>query len=111
MGTGVLLQDLGAIVICAFVSPYAEDRAMARQIVGDGFVLVHVDASTEACARRDPKGLWAKARAGEIASFTGVSAPFEAPVDPDLRLDTEQHSAAECVALLVDVLRTRGAVS
>ncbi|MCB9869227.1 MAG: adenylyl-sulfate kinase [Planctomycetes bacterium] len=107
----VLLQDLGAIVICAFVSPYAEDRAMARQIVGDGFVLVHVDASTEACARRDPKGLWAKARAGEIASFTGVSAPFEAPVDPDLRLDTEQHSAAECVALLVDVLRTRGAVS
>ena len=84
-----LLADAGAIVLVGLISPYQSDRDLVRQMHTDGglsFVEVHVDTSLETCEQRDPKGLYAKARRGEIASFTGVDAPYEAPSEPDLRL-------------------------
>ena len=84
-----LLADSGVVALASLVSPYAADREMARQIVeeqGLTFVEVFVDTPLEECERRDPKGLYAKARAGEIAGFTGVDAPYEAPEKPDLTL-------------------------
>ena len=100
------MNDAGLIVITALISPMREDRAMAREIVGPGnFIETYLSASVDACARRDPKGLYAKARAGEIASFTGVSAPYEAPADPELKIDTAMQPAAESVGTLFTYLR------
>nr|WP_172310827.1 adenylyl-sulfate kinase [Paraburkholderia solitsugae] len=101
-----LMNDAGLIVITALISPMREDRAMAREIVGPGnFIETYLSASVDACARRDPKGLYAKARAGEIASFTGVSAPYEAPADPELKIDTAMQTPAESVGKLFTYLR------
>ncbi len=85
-----ILAETGQVVIVALVSPLDEDRAFASQIVGDAFHEVHVDASLELCETRDPKGLYAAARAGKIQQFTGVSAPYEAPSAPAFRLDTSE---------------------
>jgi adenylylsulfate kinase len=94
-----LMNDAGLIVITALISPMREDREMAREIVGPGkFIETYLSASIETCARRDPKGLYAKARAGEIASFTGVSAPYEVPADPELQIDTATLTPAASVA-------------
>ena len=94
-----LMNDAGLIVITALISPMDEDRAMARQIIGaDRFIETYLSASVEDCARRDPKGLYAKARAGAINSFTGVSAPYEAPTHPDLYVDTTTQSKEASVA-------------
>ena len=101
-----LMNDAGLIVITALISPMLEDRAMAREIVGPGnFIETYLSASVDTCARRDPKGLYAKARAGEIASFTGVSAPYEAPADPELKIDTAMQTPAESVGKLFTYLR------
>ena len=101
-----LMNDAGLIVIAALISPMCEDRAMAREIVGPGnFIETYLSASIDACARRDPKGLYAKARAGEIASFTGVSAPYEVPADPELKIDTAMSTPAESVAHIFSYLR------
>jgi bifunctional enzyme CysN/CysC len=79
----------GAIVLCTFVSPYRADRERVRELMPDGrFIEVFVDCDAEECARRDPKGLYTKAKAGEITNMTAVSAPYEAPLRPELRLDT-----------------------
>ncbi|GBR15040.1 MULTISPECIES: adenylyl-sulfate kinase [Asaia] len=86
-----ILAESGQVVIVALVSPLAEDRAQAAQIIGQGFHEVHVDAALELCEQRDPKGLYAAARAGKIPEFTGVSAPYEAPDAPALRLATEDE--------------------
>ncbi|CAE6706067.1 adenylyl-sulfate kinase [Paraburkholderia nemoris] len=103
-----LMNDAGLIVIAALISPMHEDRAMAREIVGPGnFIETYLAASVDACARRDPKGLYAKARAGEIASFTGVSAPYEVPADPELKIDTAMSTPAESVAHLFSYLRDK----
>lgn len=103
-----LMNDAGLIVITALISPIREDRAMAREIIGpDEFVETYVSAPLATCASRDPKGLYAKARSGEISSFTGVSAPYEAPTDPDLYVDTETLSPAESVAQIFHYLRER----
>lgn len=100
-----LMNDAGLIVIAALISPMNEDRAMAREIIGDErFVETYLSASVDDCARRDPKGLYAKARAGEIASFTGVSAPYEPPVNPDLRVDTVGQSKEASVSGIFDHL-------
>ena len=86
-----LMNDAGLIVITAFISPYIEDRAMARAIVGEArFIEVHVSTGLEACEARDSKGLYAKARAGKIPEFTGISAPYEVPLHPDIQLDTSE---------------------
>jgi adenylylsulfate kinase len=103
-----LMNDAGLIVITALISPIREDRAMAREIIGpDNFVETYVCAPLATCASRDPKGLYAKARSGEISSFTGVSAPYEAPADPDLHVDTETLSPAESVAQIFRYLREK----
>ncbi|AXE91477.1 adenylyl-sulfate kinase [Paraburkholderia sp. DD10] len=101
-----LMNDAGLIVITALISPMREDRAMAREIIGAGtFIETHLSAPVDTCARRDPKGLYAKARAGEIPSFTGVSAPYEAPVEPELRIDTATLTPDQSVAKIFDYLR------
>jgi len=101
-----LMNDAGLIVITALISPMREDRAMAREIIGhDRFVETYLSASVEDCAQRDPKGLYAKARAGVIRSFTGVSAPYEPPAHPDLRLDTARESKEASVAGIFDYLQ------
>lgn len=103
-----LFLDSGHVVISAFISPTAEMRALARTCVGEAdFLEVFVDASLEACERRDVKGLYARARAGEIPGFTGIDAPFEAPVAPALHLQTETSTEAESLAALVSLVEAR----
>ncbi|PTX14229.1 adenylylsulfate kinase [Pontibacter mucosus] len=88
-----LLLDAGMVVICAFISPYAEERELARQIVGpDRFTEVYISCPLQVCEQRDTKGLYAKARAGLIANFTGISAPYEVPPHPDLTIRTDKES-------------------
>jgi adenylylsulfate kinase len=100
-----LMNDAGLIVIAALISPMHEDRAMAREIIGgERFVETYLSASVDDCARRDPKGLYAKARAGAITSFTGVSAPYEPPANPDLCVDTAHQSKEASVSGIFDYL-------
>jgi bifunctional enzyme CysN/CysC len=103
-----LMNDAGVIVITAFISPYAEDRETARSIIGAGrFVETFLAADLATCERRDPKGLYAKARAGLVMEFTGVSAPYEPPTAPDLLLETGSTGVEECVARLFEVVAAR----
>lgn len=96
-----LMNDAGLIAITAFISPYRADRRMAREVVGaERFIEVHVDAPLEVCERRDPKGLYRKARAGELPDFTGVSAPYETPEAADVVLQTAARSIEDCVSEL-----------
>jgi len=104
-----LMADAGVVVISAFISPYRQDRRRAREIalgVGD-FVEIFVDAPIEVCEQRDVKGLYKKARAGEIKEFTGISAPYEKPVDPEITIHTDRQSLAEAVAQITEFLRPR----
>lgn len=97
-----LMVDAGLIVIASFVSPYSVDRAKVKEIVGaDNFVEVYVNTSIEECERRDVKGLYKKARAGEILNFTGINAPYEAPVNTDIEIDTLKTSVDEAVKIIV----------
>ncbi|MCY1394932.1 Adenylyl-sulfate kinase [compost metagenome] len=101
-----LMNEAGLIVISSFISPYRKGREMARGIIGEErFVEVHVSTPLATCEQRDPKGLYRKARAGELAEFTGISAPYEEPMDATLRLDTSCLRLDECLPLLLDVLR------
>jgi adenylyl-sulfate kinase len=100
-----LLADAGVITICAFISPYRAARAQARQIAAPHpFLEVFVDTPLEVCKARDPRGLYAKAETGALSQFTGVSAPYEPPERPELRIDTSQRSQAACVDRLVELL-------
>lgn len=96
-----LFADAGIIALTAFISPYCADRARARRAAGDLFFEVYVRAPLELCEKRDPKGLYKKARAGLILEFTGVSAPYEPPEDPDLIIETGAQSEDESVRQLV----------
>lgn len=102
-----LMIDAGLIVIAAFVSPFEADRAMVREIVGPGFFEVFVDCPLEVCERRDTKGLYRKARSGEIKDFTGISSPYQEPKKPDVVLETDQLSAEESFKLLISQLPYR----
>src|SRR5260221_10062187 len=98
-----LFSDAGIIFITAFISPYRADRELVRKMVEPGrFIEVFVNAPIEICEQRDPKGLYAKARANLIKEFTGVSAPYEAPEKPELELRTDKLTAAESVAKILD---------
>ena len=99
-----LFCDAGAITICSFVSPYKNDRDAVRSLVPNRFVEVHVDCSVDECARRDPKGLYKKALAGEIPNFTGVSAPYEAPTNPEVHLNTVSYTVDQGVEMIVAYL-------
>jgi adenylylsulfate kinase len=100
-----LFIDAGVVTLAAFVSPYIKDREGIKQIVGDkNFVEVYVNTSLEECERRDVKGLYKKARAGEIKNMTGVNAPYEAPVNPEIEISTEDLSIEECVKTIVNYI-------
>jgi adenylyl-sulfate kinase len=103
-----LLTRNGVGVITAAISPYRSTRDEARRQIGDGFIEVYVNASLDTCIRRDVKGLYGKALAGEIASFTGVSDPYEAPTDPDVEVNTEREALDESVEHVLGALRERG---
>jgi len=99
-----LFQDAGLVVLTAFISPYRTDREAVRALHPDGtFTEVFVDTSLEVCEERDVKGLYSRARAGEIPDFSGISAPYETPISPDLRIDTGQP-IQDCVDAVLDVL-------
>jgi len=100
-----LLNDAGVIVISSFISPYAEDRESAGKIIGDSFLETFVDAPLAVCEERDPKGLYKKARSGEISEFTGISAPYEAPPNPSLHLRTDELSPEACAQRVIEFLR------
>jgi bifunctional enzyme CysN/CysC len=104
-----LFVDAGMLVLCSFISPFAAERQMVRDLVEeDEFVEIFVDASLETCARRDPKGLYARARAGEIRNFTGIDSPYEPPSEPELTLDTERGSPQELADAVLRWLQERG---
>ncbi len=103
---GKLFVDTGIITLAAFISPTEELRRMAEAIIGkDDFKEIYVSTPLAECERRDVKGLYAKARRGEIRDFTGISAPFEAPQQPALSLDTSHLTQEECVERLLQLLR------
>ena len=97
-----LFADAGYIVIPAFISPYRRDRALARQAGGNAFHEIHLTASLEVCEGRDPRGLYKKARRGDIPEFTGISAPYESPDHPQLAIDTGTLSVEESLAVLLE---------
>ena len=103
--TSKLMVEAGLICISSFISPFSSEREMVRNIMDEGeFVEVFVDTPLEVCESRDVKGLYAKARAGELPNFTGISSPYEAPVNPEIRIDTTQTSAESAADLIIDYL-------
>ncbi|WP_046180248.1 adenylyl-sulfate kinase [Domibacillus sp. A3M-37] len=101
-----LFVDGGQLVFTAFISPFREDRDTVRALLEkDEFIEVFVECPIEKCEERDPKGLYKKARAGEIPEFTGISSPYEAPEKPELVLNTDRYTVEECVDQLVDYLK------
>ena len=104
-----LFVDAGAFVSTAFISPYREDRDMVRQLVNDGeFIEIFVNAPLDVCEERDPKGLYKKARAGEIKNFTGIDDPYEAPQNAELTIYTGEKTLEECAAAVLSYLESTG---
>lgn len=106
-----LFADAGVIAITSFISPYRKDRDLVRKLHEDaklGFIECFVDTPIEVCERRDPKGLYKKARAGELKGFTGIDDPYEAPLKPELILRAGDLSVAECVATVINYLEDKG---
>ena len=104
-----LFVDAGIMTLTAFISPYRNDRDMVRAMVGTGeFVEIYVKCALEECERRDPKGLYKKARSGEIKGFTGIDAPYEAPWNPELIVETDKESLKESVASVLNFLQENG---
>ena len=104
-----LFLDAGIIVITAFISPFQEDRDQVRDLVGEGeFIEVFIDAPLDVCETRDPKGLYKKARAGEIPHFTGIDSPYEAPKIAELHIKTDKMNIKECANKIVNYLEEKG---
>ena len=100
-----LMLNAGVITLAAFVSPYIKDREEVQQIVGtDNFIEIFVNTSLEECERRDVKGLYKKARSGEIKNMTGISAPYEAPINPDLEVITDGQSIEESLEIIINFI-------
>ncbi len=111
-----LFSHAGVIALTAFISPYRHDRdAIRKRVEGSGrtgeFIEIFVDAPLDVCESRDPKGLYKKARAGEIKGFTGIDAPYEPPLNPELRLDAAKRTAEELADQVLDYLRSLGTLS
>ncbi|WP_411893959.1 adenylyl-sulfate kinase [Winogradskyella sp. A2] len=103
-----LMLDAGLVVLAAFVSPYKKDRENIRTIVKDvNFVEIYINTSLEECERRDVKGLYKKARRGEIKNMTGISAPYEAPENPELEINTEKENIEDSVKRIVDFIKPK----
>ncbi|WP_152221836.1 adenylyl-sulfate kinase [Pseudomonas sp. SCB32] len=105
---GALMVDAGLIVIAAFISPFRQDRDMVRALVPDLFIEVHVSTPLNVCEERDPKGLYRKARAGELKEFTGIDSPFEVPQAAELTIDTSTLAVDEAVDRICDYLVAAG---
>ena len=101
-----LFADAGLLCISAFISPYREDRERARQCCAQGFHEIHIAADLSTCEARDPKGLYRQARAGELKQFTGISAPYEAPLAPQLRIDTADEPLEASLEKLLGYVQT-----
>ena len=103
-----LMVDAGLVVLVSFISPFRAERRLAREAVEDGeFIEVHVDTPLAVAEERDPKGLYAKARRGELSNFTGIDSPYEPPEAPEVRIDTAVTSAEDAADRIIDTLRTR----
>lgn len=103
-----LMIDSGLVVLAAFVSPYRKDRENIRNIVKDvNFIEIFINTSLEECERRDVKGLYKKARAGEIKNMTGISAPYESPQNPDIIINTEQETVEEAVEKIINFIKPK----
>lgn len=103
-----LMLDAGIMVMTAFISPFKNDRQLVRELVNEGdFVEIYCEAPLSVCEERDPKGLYKKARAGEIPEFTGISSPYEAPDHPELVINTGDKSIQESVQVIIDYLADR----
>lgn len=107
-----LFLEAGVVVLTAFISPFRQDRELARSVAPHGdFCEIFCDASLEVCESRDVKGLYAKARAGVIPQFTGISSPYEAPDAPELRVNTGEAPLEECIEQVIKLLAKRGVVN
>ena len=107
-----LMTQAGIITLTAFISPYRADRDRVRALLPEGrFIEVFVDCPIDICESRDPKGLYQKARNGEIKDFTGVNAPYEAPLNPEVTVDTAEQDIEECAKKIFEALQERGIVS
>lgn len=107
-----LFRDTGTCVVAALISPFAKDRAAVREIIGEGFVEVFVNTPLAICEDRDPKGLYAKVRKGDIKQFTGLSSPYEPPLAPDIHLNGAAGATVdEHVQIVLDVLQRLGHLS
>lgn len=100
-----ILNDAGIIVICSFISPFEKNRTGAKEIIGDNFIEVFVDADLSVCEERDPKGLYKKARSGEIKDFTGISSPFETPINSIVLKNNTEEDLERNVNLLIDLIK------
>ncbi|MBO5239273.1 MAG: adenylyl-sulfate kinase [Lachnospiraceae bacterium] len=100
-----LMNDAGLIVLTSFISPFKQDRELARSIIGEDFVEIYVNTPLEECERRDVKGLYKKARKGEIPVFTGISSPYEAPEQPEIQIDTSKCSVEEAMEQVMKALK------
>ncbi|QOR62339.1 adenylyl-sulfate kinase [Sulfurovum indicum] len=104
-----LFVDAGMIVLTAFISPFRNERDMVRSLVEKGeFIEVFIDTPLEVCEQRDPKGLYKKARQGEIQNFTGIDSPYEAPLKPEIAIKNDKISVEEVVRQIIDHLETKG---
>ena len=107
-----LFADSGSIILTAFISPYRDDRDNAREIIGnEDFIEVFVSADLSVCEERDPKGLYKKARAGEIKGFTGIDAPYEEPINPELVVETDKNDIEACAQIVIEYLVKEGIIS
>ena len=107
-----LMMEAGVIAITAFISPFKKDRNFVRQLLSQGdFIEIYCKASLEICESRDVKGLYKRARAGEIKSYTGIDSPYDVPDNPELTIDTEGESLEESVAKVIDFLKSKEIIS
>jgi len=107
-----LFVDAGVVVLTAFISPYRRDREFVRNLVDKGdFIEVYVKCPLEVCEQRDPKGLYKKARAGQIKNFTGIDDPYEEPENPEIIVETDKMTVEECVDKIVNFLTTNGYIN
>lgn len=103
-----LFSDAGIVTLTAFISPFRKDRDNVRNLLPkNDFIEVYVNCPIEVCEQRDVKGLYKKARTGEIAEFTGISSPFEPPPNPEIEVRTNEQSVEQCVSIIVDFVLTR----
>lgn len=100
-----LFVDAGIVTITTFISPFRKDRSNVRKLLGKDFIEIYVDCPIEECEKRDPKGIYKKARNGEIKDFTGIDSPYEMPQDPEITIKTYEISKEQCIEKIVNYLR------